>query len=105
MMIRKYKKKKRSHKINKPVDGHAPGLSGEGLKKYIDKGITTDHECSTLLEAEEKIALGMKILIRGKCSKNFDNLIRLLKNYPQSVMFVLTIVIPTILKKDISIGW
>ena len=59
-----------------PVDGHAPGLSGEGLKKYIDKGITTDHECSTLLEAEEKIALGMKILIReGSAAKNFDNLI------------------------------
>ena len=75
-------------KINKPVDGHAPGLSGEGLKKYIDKGITTDHECSTLLEAEEKIALGMKILIReGSAAKNFDNLIPLIENYPQSVMF------------------
>jgi len=32
-----------SQKYNKPVDGHAPGLSGEGLKKYVKEGISTDH--------------------------------------------------------------
>ena len=37
--------------INKPVDGHAPGLRGEDAKKYIAAGITTDHECFTKEEA------------------------------------------------------
>jgi adenine deaminase len=46
-------------KFGKPIDGHAPGLKGELLKKYVAAGISTDHECSTLDEAKEKIALGM----------------------------------------------
>jgi adenine deaminase len=71
----------------KPVDGHAPGLSGEALKKYVNSGISTDHECSTLEEAEEKIGLGMKILIReGSAAKNMDNLKLLLKSHPDMVM-------------------
>ena len=49
---------------NKPIDGHAPGLSGDDLEKYISAGISTDHECSTKDEALEKLELGMKILIR-----------------------------------------
>ena len=53
-----------AEKYNKPVDGHAPGLSGKDLKKYVSAGISTDHECSTLQEALEKISTGMKILIR-----------------------------------------
>jgi len=48
----------------KPVDGHAPGLRGDDARTYARAGITTDHECFTLEEAEEKIALGMHILIR-----------------------------------------
>ena len=48
----------------KPVDGHAPGLTGESLKKYVKAGISTDHECTSIGEALEKISLGMKILIR-----------------------------------------
>ena len=47
-----------AREFNKPVDGHAPGLTGESLKKYVAAGITTDHECSSLAEAEEKISLG-----------------------------------------------
>ena len=59
----------------KPVDGHAPGLTGEDLRKYIASGITTDHECSTLREAKEKIALGMKVLIReGSAARNLNSL-------------------------------
>src|SRR6056297_9296 len=50
-----------AHQSGKPVDGHAPGLSGVGLKKYVAQKISTDHECSTLDEAEEKIKQGMKI--------------------------------------------
>ena len=42
-------------KYNKPVDGHAPGLRGELAKKYIDAGISTDHECFTKEEALDKL--------------------------------------------------
>jgi len=42
-------------KYNKPVDGHAPGVKGEAARKYIEAGITTDHECFTMEEALEKI--------------------------------------------------
>jgi len=71
----------------KPVDGHAPGLSGESLRKYISAGITTDHECTTLEEAKEKISLGMKVLIReGSASGNLDNLKDLYRTNPDMVM-------------------
>jgi len=73
---------------NKPVDGHAPGESGEALVKYAGAGITTDHECFTIDEAREKIRNGMKILIReGSAAKNFDSLLPLLKENPDQVMF------------------
>ena len=42
-----------AYKFGKPVDGHAPGLSGEDLTKYIKAGISTDHECFTETEASE----------------------------------------------------
>lgn len=72
----------------KPVDGHAPGLSGDGLKKYINAGISTDHECSTKEEALEKLSYGMKILIReGSAAKNFDALIDLLNDHSDKIMF------------------
>ncbi len=64
----------------KPIDGHAPDLSGDGLKKYVTSGISTDHECMSISEAEEKISLGMKIIIReGSAAKNFDSLIPLIE--------------------------
>ncbi len=70
-----------ARKYNKPVDGHAPGLTNEDIKKYIHAGITTDHECFTIEEALEKIKYGMKIQIReGSAAKNFDALIPLLKS-------------------------
>jgi adenine deaminase len=74
--------------LGKPIDGHAPGLSGEDLIKYVASGIETDHECSTTEEAIQKIKLGMKVLIReGSAAKNFDTLISLVKEFPKSVMF------------------
>lgn len=77
-----------AHRHSKPVDGHAPGLRGEALMKYIAAGISTDHECFTRGEALEKLALGMKILIReGSAAKNFDALIDLLHDYPSEIMF------------------
>ena len=74
-------------KYSKPIDGHAPGLTGSDLKKYVSVGITTDHECSSIEEALEKINLGMKILIRdGSAARNFEKLKFLLENHWQSCM-------------------
>lgn len=73
---------------NKPVDGHAPGLRGADAKKYIDAGISTDHECFTYDEAKEKLSYGMKILIReGSAAKNFEALIDLLPEHFNNMMF------------------
>ncbi len=75
-------------KYNKPVDGHAPGLRGEDAKKYIDAGISTDHECFTREEAEDKLKYGMKILIReGSAAKNFEALVDLLHDNSDRMMF------------------
>ncbi len=75
-------------KHNKPIDGHAPGLVGEDAKKYIEAGISTDHECFTKEEALGKLQHGMKILIReGSAAKNFDALIGLLHDYENDIMF------------------
>lgn len=75
-------------KLGKAVDGHAPGLRGEDLEKYIDAGITTDHEAFTYEEGLEKIQRGMKILIReGSAAKNFEALAPLIPDYPDMLMF------------------
>jgi len=74
--------------FKKPVDGHAPGLRGEPLQKYIGAGITTDHECFTYEEAKEKLSLGMKVIIReGSAAKNFEALIDLLPEHYENMMF------------------
>lgn len=66
---------KSAKKYGKPVDGHAPGLRGKGLDRYISAGIETDHECFMLGEAREKIRKGMKILVRqGSAAKNLPAL-------------------------------
>jgi adenine deaminase len=71
-----------------PIDGHAPGLRGEGLKRYIGAGISTDHECVAYSEALEKLSLGMHIQIReGSAAKNFDELIPLARDYADRCMF------------------
>ena len=77
-----------AHQYNKPVDGHAPGLRGEQARQYIEAGISTDHECFTKEEAEDKLKYGMKILIReGSAAKNFDALIDLLDEHFENMMF------------------
>jgi len=82
------KKLDAARKHGKPVDGHAPGLSGEALGKYAGAGISTDHECTSIEEALEKIGYGMNILIReGSAARNFDVLSPLLKTHPGNVMF------------------
>jgi len=60
----------------KPADGHAPGLSGKALNAYLSAGILSDHECTSLKEAKEKLAAGMHIMIReGTGAKNLDELL------------------------------
>ena len=75
-------------KYSKPIDGHAPGLKGEEARKYIEAGITTDHECFTMEEALDKIKYGMKIQIReGSAAKNFEALIDLMNEHADKVLF------------------
>ena len=82
------KKISMAKKYRKPIDGHAPGLTGEDLEKYASAGVSTDHECFTLKEAREKIRVGMKVMIReGSAARNFDELMPLLKNHGESCMF------------------
>lgn len=70
-----------------PVDGHAPGLRGEDARRYAACGISTDHECSSLEEAMDKLGAGMKILIReGSAARNFDALHPLIASHPRRVM-------------------
>lgn len=74
--------------FGKPIDGHAPGLRGNDLKHYVSSGISTDHECFSLEEALEKIALGMKIIIReGSAARNFEALHPLISEYSDVCMF------------------
>jgi len=73
---------------NYPIDGHAPLMRGEDLSRYIDSGISTDHEAISYNEAKEKIKKGMKIQIReGSSAKNFEALYPLIDEYPNSCMF------------------
>jgi len=82
-----HRKIKSAIKLNKPVDGHAPGLTGDDLNKYVSAGISTDHECSSLAEAREKISLGMKVLIReGSAARNLDELKELFRTDPNMIM-------------------
>ncbi len=75
-------------RYKKPIDGHAPGLRGKEAAKYIEAGISTDHECFTLEEALDKIRYGMKILIReGSAAKNYEALHPLIGTHPEHVMF------------------
>lgn len=71
-----------ARRLNKPIDGHAPLLTGEPLRKYVALGITTEHECSSFEEAMEKHSLGMKIMVReGSVSKDMKTLLPFAKNH------------------------
>jgi len=62
----------------KLVDGHAPLLSGKALDKYVRSGITSDHECSNIEEAIEKIGKGQYVMIReGTAARNLKPLLKL----------------------------
>ncbi|MFH1089993.1 MAG: adenine deaminase, partial [Pseudomonadota bacterium] len=66
----------------KYLDGHAPLLTGPDLSAYVLTGINTEHECTRLEEAEEKLARGMRIFIReGSQAKNLKNLLPLVSDH------------------------
>lgn len=77
-----------ARRLGKRIDGHAPGLRGDMARRYFAAGISTDHECFTREEAEEKLAYGAEILIReGSAARNFDALWPLIALHPDRVMF------------------
>lgn len=87
-------------KAGKPVDGHAPGLKGSALDKYINAGISTDHECITLDEAREKIRKGMKVQIReGSAARALDRFHYLLAETPGMLMLCSDDLHPEMLEK------
>lgn len=76
-----------AQRLGKEVDGHAPGVMGDDAIKYINAGITTDHECFSLVEALHKLKHGMKVIIReGSAAKNFEELFTLIDKFPEMVM-------------------
>lgn len=77
-----------ARRYGKPVDGHAPGLTGQQRDIYAAAGISTDHECSTLDEGRSCINAGMKVIIReGSAAKDYKLLSPLIKESPNMVMF------------------
>ncbi len=85
----------------KVVDGHAPGLAGANLQRYVQAGISTDHESTSLNECLEKLALGMHILLRqGSSAKNFNTLHSLISSHPDQCMFCSDDLKPT----DLMVG-
>src|SRR5579859_6890828 len=72
------------------VDGHAPGLSRSDLSAYATAGVMSDHECTTLDEARQRIRLGMWLMIReGSAARNLDTLLPLVQElHPPRVFFV-----------------
>ncbi|GAC1576562.1 MAG: adenine deaminase [Ktedonobacteraceae bacterium] len=75
---------------NLVVDGHAPGLVGRDLSAYATAGIMSDHECTTIEEARQRLRLGMWLMIReGSAAQNLDALLPLVKElHPPRVFFV-----------------
>ena len=72
----------------KPVDGHAPGLTGEQRLQYARAGISTDHECSTIEEGRSCVAANMSVIIReGSAAKDYKKLSPLIGESPESVLF------------------
>jgi adenine deaminase len=76
---------------DKILDGHAPGLMGKDLCAYVFAGIGSDHECTTLEEAREKMRMGMRIMIReGSAAKNLDALLPLVNEHNSRNCFFVT---------------
>ncbi len=73
------------------IDGHAPGLSGKELAAYVTAGIGSDHECTVLQEAQEKLRTGMRIMIRqGSAAQNLDELLPVVTEFNARNCFFVT---------------
>jgi adenine deaminase len=73
------------------VDGHAPGVRGHDLNAYAVAGIASDHECTTIEEARERLRLGMWVMIReGSAARNLDRLLPLVQELHAPRMFFVT---------------
>ncbi len=71
------------------IDGHAPGLSGKALQAYVAAGISSDHECTTLAEAWEKLRAGMAVFIReGSTARNLEALLPLFRTAAHRCLLV-----------------
>ena len=76
---------------DKRIDGHAPGLSGKDLNAYIAAGVQSDHECTTVEEAREKLRLGMYVMIReGTGTRNLRDLLPLVTKENERHCFFVT---------------
>jgi adenine deaminase len=76
---------------DKRVDGHAPGLSGKDLNAYVATGVSSDHECTSREEAEEKLRAGMYVMIReGSAAKNLADLLPLVNEGNSRRFFFVT---------------
>jgi adenine deaminase len=93
---------KAAKKSGKPMDGHAPGLSGKDLKKYASLGFRSDHECTSAPEAAAKLDAGMHIMIReGSAMKNLEKLWRIVdEKIWQKCMLVSDDIHPGTILKD-----
>lgn len=74
---------------HKRVDGHAPHLSGKALNAYVAAGIRSDHECTTVEEAVEKLRLGMYLMVREATgARDLESLLPVLKILIQENVFL-----------------
>lgn len=77
-----------AQRMGLPIDGHAPMFVGDGMRRYVAAGISTEHESTTLEEAREKLQAGMEIMIReGSAAKNYEALAPLLRDDARHLMF------------------
>jgi adenine deaminase len=66
----------------KPIDGHAPGVVGQLLQAYVAAGVGSDHECVGPHEALEKLAAGMRLMVReGSAAKNMTGLLPVVNDF------------------------
>ena len=75
----------------RPIDGHAPGLTGKGLNAYLAAGPRSDHESTRLEEGRDKLRRGMHLMIReGTSEKNLEELLPLVTDdtYPRCLLVV-----------------
>ena len=92
-----------ARKYGKPIDGHAPLLSGKDLDKYLEQDILTDHECVNFVDAFEKKKKGMKIMVReGSSAKNMEDLFNFKDLLPDLQFGYLGDISPELLERNID---